>query len=582
MLYFIAVWMLLFVVCGVMGTAVLNQLQADCFERRGDRLMAAAWLGLVILSIALLAASLVLSLSPLVGLLVALCLVTLSLCSAAARAELRAIWRSRLPAWTAAAVVLAVTIAAFTTQQVTWVDTGLYHYSVIQWFARFGTVPGVALLFSNFGFTSSWFALAAPLNAELLGARVSAVTNGFALLLAALHVCICLSHGFTNKARFSDWFLVAFFSIILPLVVGIEWLSINVLSEILISPSPDVPVIFLIGVVAWSTLVCSSPPASGHQASGWNPGAPLIPLLLAVGAVSVKLIAIPLVLISSLFFLFNQKFAVGRILTGGTIAALLLTPLLISSIITSGCPLYPSGILCLDLPWSPAAQSIERVARSTHSPTDWYGTPPAGVPSLLWVLWRWFNDKLVNQITAGLIVASTLAVTYLARSFKLNRPYEYLWVAAIGALGIGFIMFTSPLFRFSLGYVALLPALLIAIVGSRQFAGLPAALAQRSSWRFSKYWRRAIQTAPGWVSAVVLTIVLSRGAQSLFLPPPLPQVEVTEKQVNDLTYLSPQGKDLCWATRVPCAFTVAPDVKLRNPDRGIDAGFVRSESHRQT
>ncbi|MGB7441936.1 MAG: hypothetical protein WA919_12765 [Coleofasciculaceae cyanobacterium] len=50
--------------------------------------------------------------------------------------------------------------------------------------SEFGAVPGIALIHHIFSFTSSWFALAAPLNAEVFGSHDSAVTNGFIFFIA--------------------------------------------------------------------------------------------------------------------------------------------------------------------------------------------------------------------------------------------------------------------------------------------------------------------------------------------------------------------------------------------------------------
>jgi hypothetical protein len=34
-------------------------------------------------------------------------------------------------------------------------------------------------------------------------------------------------------------------------------------------------------------------------------------------------------------------------------------------------------------------------------------------------------------------------------------------------------------------------------------------------------------------------------------------------------------KDMCWAAPLPCAYYIAPEVQLRQPDRGIAGGFIR-------
>ena len=62
---------------------------------------------------------------------------------------------------------------------------------------------------------------------------------------------------------------------------------------------------------------------------------------------------------------------------------------------------------------------------------------------------------------------------------------------------------------------------------------------------------------------------------SLLLPPQLPSAQVVQKQVNDVTYFYTEG--LCWAAKLPCAFELQEDIKLRDPARGIKAGFVRKK-----
>ncbi len=95
MLYFIAVWTGLLIVCLTVGCGLLHWLRATALERPGDRAIAATWLGLVVLAISLLAISIGIPLSPLVGIGVTLFWLLLSLWSSSVRAELTS-WRCRL------------------------------------------------------------------------------------------------------------------------------------------------------------------------------------------------------------------------------------------------------------------------------------------------------------------------------------------------------------------------------------------------------------------------------------------------------------------------------------------------------
>lgn len=295
MLYFICVWIGLLLGCGIIGLALLHRSQVKVIERRGDRIILALWLGVIALSNTLLLLSLITPLTPLTGLGVILGLSAVSLLSTPTRVELNRIRATLSPALVLRLLLLALPIAALTTGQVTWFDTGLYHYQSIQYLARFGTVPGTALVLSNLGFTSSWFALAAPLNAAVLETRVSAVTNGFAVLLAAIHLWISLGHCINRRAFLSDWFALAFWGLLLCLGLGLQSLS-----KIFVSPSPDVPCILLTGVTTWLILICSAPAVrSPRQPIRGEPS--ILALLLAAGAMTLKLVAFPLLLITGLF-----------------------------------------------------------------------------------------------------------------------------------------------------------------------------------------------------------------------------------------------------------------------------------------
>jgi hypothetical protein len=661
MLYFIAVWPILLLVATVVGLGVLSRLGRlmGSFADPFDRWIAAPWLGLLIWAVALLGVSVAVPLSPLVGLLVALALVLLAQSSGADRQALGALLGGLSLRHYGIGALLTVSVAALNSGPVTWADTGYYHYSVIQWLAQYGSVPGLALLFSNLGFTSAWFALAAPFSPIGIAPQVSAVANGAVtlLVLGQLGLCVARCWGRADSSvRLSDRFLLLFYGLLLPFI-----LRLSPLAEIRVSPSPDYPVAMLVGLVAWAMLVVAQRPAPA-RADG------LLPLVLAAGAVSLKLTALPLLGVASGFWLFcewsSQRFSqpVGRdyghspqlhagddldrqlnqsinqpidrlinqslnqsigkpfnplinqpfnqlsagrsALIGLVFLGVMLSPLLIASLVTSGCPLYPSAVLCLDLPWSPTPQSVATTAANTHGWTTWYGAAPAGTNPWVWTVSQWLRTSRKQQITAGLLLAAILAAGYVVisqiwRSVRPARQLQearsavdrrlhpsatgQLWVAFLGLSGIVFLMLTSPFFRFSLPYIVLLLALLLAVV-------LPIGRPPNLAWhRRSKANRRVA----GAVLAVVVLLFtmaqLKSRSATLLLPPPLPESVIVTKRVNDILYSAPASgdvpivptagpsphKDLCWAARLPCAFEVPDNVQLRDAQRGIAGGFVR-------
>lgn len=579
MLYFLAAWTILGLAGWLVGIALLSQLSSNCFSQRGDRSIAALWLGLVVLAVALLATSLVLPLSPLIGGLVTAALVTVSLWPRAVRQEALN-WRSQLsPGRVLGFAALALAIAAITTRQVTWIDTGIYHYGIIRWLSEFGTVPGLALLKKQFGFASAWFALAAPLNPVGLGGRVSALTNGFAFLLAVAHLWVGWTQSLTTQAKLSDWFATLFFGIVLP-----PLLLTHLLSVVSVSPSPDIPVIFLTGVVTWSILVVSQPQAQSEAAVSQGALEPeLIPLTLAAGALTMKLTALPVLFIAILFYLLAKPFGYRRLLVGSAALGVLLLPMLLFSVVTSGCPLYPSTFLCLDLPWSQTIEEARQVAEVTRGWGTWFGAAPAGVSATLWLFWQWFNSIGSSKLIVLCIGLSIVSMVYVFRMIGPLQNWGPLWVLALAVVGTAFMMLQSPLLRFGIGYIVLLPVLSLAILFHQKLQAPWMRWGER--FKVSQIVRHARSR---WQSGVLLflgTVLIVAFSQSslrsrLVLPPPLPQAKVTPAQVNNVAYFSPQNsKGACWATELPCSPQPSEDIQLRDPDRGIAAGFVRKPIH---
>ncbi|UBF26559.1 hypothetical protein K9N68_00655 [Kovacikia minuta CCNUW1] len=132
MIYFALVWNILIVICWVIGTGLLVRLDAHCFHRSPDRWIIALWSGVVLLAITLLAVSLVLPLSPLVGTVVAITLCGLALTAQQVWAELATLRKKFSLPILAIVVSVELAVAALTSHQVTWIDTGLYHYGSIQ------------------------------------------------------------------------------------------------------------------------------------------------------------------------------------------------------------------------------------------------------------------------------------------------------------------------------------------------------------------------------------------------------------------------------------------------------------------
>ncbi|MBD2577585.1 hypothetical protein [Oscillatoria sp. FACHB-1406] len=586
MIYFIAIWTLLAVICWVIGTAVLNALNAPEGTSWRLRAIAALWLGTIILAIALLSASLALPLSPLVGGAVAFGGAGIALLSAPTREELKALKARLSPAFLLGYFAIAALVAALMVKQVTWFDTGLYHFGSIRWMEKYGAVPGLALINSKFGFISSWFALAAPLNPESLGSHVTAVTNGFVLLLAIFQLGASLARIIKGEGNIADGLSVIFLAIAIFLMRFTTFMS-----AISISPSPDIPVIILTGMIAWTMLLIASYDTASLFTANLRTDARAIPLILATGAVTIKLSALPLLCIAWLFYLFDEPHkiaansdseplpqlgkanALKRAIKGSAIAGVLLLPMVLVGLVTSGCPLYPSTLMCFNFSWSISIATTVAERTAINGWMSWFDPPPAGENQWFWLLKEWWNLANFNKVMIVAIVLSIAIAIYLFKTIRFNEIRPFIWLFALSGSGIVYIMTQAPLIRFGLGYFIAIPALLLAIVSDKLSHQFPVKLTRNFKNIFLNDRMRWLGLL--LVSVAIVGILRNDLRENLFIPPELPREEVFEEKVNDIDYFIPADPPKCWAATLPCApEEISKNVRLRNPDRGLDAGFV--------
>ena len=598
MFYLIFGWLLLGLISSVVGDILLSIVvhKPSTLSNR-DRSLISLWLGVGTLSLGLLSVSLVMPLTPALGSVLA----ALVLAIGAFRKQFGAIgwhWTTRQ---VVTFIVTIVGVAAWCNRPIVWLDTGYYHYSLIQWLGTYGTVPGLALLFNNLGFTSSWFALTTPFNPVMLAGKPLALTNGFAFLLL-LGQGYSGVMGLQGQRRLADWFNVAWCALLIPLI-----LFLDPLSKILRSPSPDLPVTILVGVIAWVILRLSSEAsadrttadltAADRTATNLTSEGFLairsIPWALALIAVTFKLIALPLLPVTFLFAIWRQSYSawIRTIATG----ILILSPMVLGNLITSGCPLFPGHVLCLDLPWSPTIASLNGAAISTHGWTTWYGTPPPGANPWLWSLGQWFMSSSKEKITAlgiglGVLVAGWMVIRSAIGQKSAQKIGQKsrdrvgdLWVCGIGFLGLAFIMATSPFFRFSAPYILVLLAIGLARLldskwGKRRSGSVNSDINFDLNQRISK---------PALIISLALVMLcISLERRNLLLPPSMSFSSIwVTKETNGIVYRSPKSgdvvqekvvhKDMCWTAEIPCSYGISADIHLRDPVRGIGGGFVR-------
>lgn len=627
MISLIGCWLLLIVVCSIIGTAILQLIHTRQVHHPGDRFIVSVWLGVAVISNLFLATSLVAPVSPTVSASIAASLVLVSLASRRTRSEIKEFVLMLSPRLVVGALCLALGVAVFVAQPVIWYDAGLYHFGMVRWLSQYGAVPGLALIHGRFGIASAWFALAAPFEAGALEARTSALTGGLALLLSALHFLICVARCLTKRGRLSDWMLVCASALVLPTLI--YW-------GLPVSTSPSYPPIILAVITAWLMLVILEwPEPRLEKGKSFALDARLIPFILSVAATTIKLNAAPLVVITGLFYLFGHGFRGRRLVTLLSIGLLLSAPMIGYQVITTGCPFFPMSVMCLDLPWTLDQKEIVPVAEAVKMWARWGGFAPPDATSFnwLWRGWLWLGttpksalallalavvalagvalmrvqDGKLKHVGRWLLVLGGLGATWLMITRARNILMICLllltlltyrqgftgknWLMALGLSGMALVLSLGPDLIFGLGYVAILFACF--------------AIAWRDAW--PQLFPKAgllfkVERAPQ-TTLVVLLIgaglglglcrVLVRNNQPqlrigalpsddarfpLLVPPRLPEATTVRVRMNNIEYQQPTESDQCWATEIPCAcYPLADDVVLRQPERGMAAGFVHGQ-----
>jgi hypothetical protein len=587
--------------CGlIIGNALLIPLDPEKYiDRTGDRAILAIWLGVLLLLNIFLGASLLLPLSPGVAVCVVSTILVLSLRSRPNRAFINQLLHLQRPNFVAAfGLMIFVSISGI--QIVHWYDSGLYHIQVIKWLSEFGLVPGLALLHSRFGFVSSWFTLAAPFNHGVLAGRVASLPGGFCMLMLLSGWTLAFLRFMQRRARGQDWFLLTASALAIPLIT-LRWIAP--------SPSPDLPVMVLVIFVGWTFFGLSdtwqkNPPQEENTISPW-----IVPLLLSAGAVTIKLSALPLLAVSFVFYIFGRRshLQVKKFIVAVVATLAILTPLIVAGIITSGCALYPASLFCTDLPWSLGSSQALTESTIIREWARWNSPTPEGAAPLGWI-GPWLQaDQVFSFMILLTCISAVLVIITSQNKFRLRNGY----IIAIGILGTAFMFYKAPTWRFGLGYLFIIPALLMAVLRERcvfRLQGSPGNL------------RRAVTSS--FIGMLILFIIPSsiiaeyshkqieiatpetrtgRGMNARFsflLPPRTWNMEydrdertgeimtspviLIKERTGDIDYFRSAHGEMCWDAPLPCSPGKLTDIHLRNPSLGIAGGFMRTQQLKGT
>jgi hypothetical protein len=549
MLALVIGWLLLGLVCFCLGTTVLNLLKLDGIKSASDRFFIAQWIGLVITADIFLFISLFCPLIPIVSISIALIIVILSLIPKRNRQELSQLIQQLSPRKILGIFCLILFTAIFNPRDIFWYDTGLYHYQVTQWLAKTGAVDGLAQVHSRFGFTSSWFALSAVFDHGLLETRIGSLVNGFVALLTIGQILEKFQRIiFSKRNDYINYFIPFAYSVI----------SITSFYESLdLSLSPDFPVIVLTVFIGWLLLVSSKVAIDVS----------LILVILSAGAIAIKLSAIPLLVISFIYVLIRRQNLVRKLIIGSSLTLLLILPSILYAVKVSGCPLFPSGFMCLDLPWAYNSESANQISQIIRDFARWSGVTPAGAN---W--WNWLPMWIEREMQATIQILLSLLTCLLLIKYKQQIAGQ-MFIFLLGFVGITFMMAQAPVWRFGLGYLTVIPALGLAVFLSKVHHRILDFFKRLKS--VSKYLASPLM----WIALLIIwSVIFRQRVVKWLVPPPLKQPEILlTKEIDGIKYTMPtKGDDRCWSASIPCTpEDLENRVKLLRPELGIAGGFAK-------
>ena len=507
------IWGLIFLASRGAGNLLLKRSGLELPE--GERWFAAFWVGFLGLSSVGLAVAAVMPLRwELAGLLVPLAWL--------GRGGPRAPWAF----WW---VLAAMTSVSVNPERV--YDTALYHRPLIEWMSQEGLIAGLGNLHYRFGFSSGWFVWSALADHGPLFGRMGSAAAGVALasfVVCWLQVAARLGRGEGDRAA-------RFLAVAVPVVC---WFVFS--HSFVVSPSPNLGAALAVVVVIWLLLV---------------PGGDALALAAAGAAVAVKMSAAVLLPV-----------CLWRTRRWWALAGALALPLVLANYRTTGCPLFPSAVLCVEKADGVGAERARGVARETREWARHGGPYPeeARFWSAAWIP-GWASSWRA-RMEMGLIAAGIVWVSW-------RRAWDAAAWAALG--GVAYVLVAAPDFRFGCGYLAALVA------------------------RGAAEWRFRLPAIPPRLLTVAAVVVLVAGGRLAAVYPnyTYPEAEmqwsadrwwrparawkpakVGVREWNGIRVRVPLGEDdRCGAAGRPCApaGVVAPGLHYCAARLGVRGGYCR-------
>lgn len=363
-------------------------------------------------------------------------------------------------------VGLAGVVAWWSAREFRHGDTGLYQWQAVKWAASAPVVPGLANLNPWFGHNSTWWLFSAAIGLPGFTTHTANLVGGTVLSFSLLLLAGCVGRVWRKEAKLGDWMIVAASYLILRQGLGVN------------TPGIATSMAANLFILATAYLLAASAAGAGEASLSKA-------LLLAAFAVTVKLQALPILVVTGIIWTFHfskPTHALGKskVLIAGASASLIIFWML-RGVVISGYPLFPSAFPGFpSLPWSLRKAEVNTYRELVGS---WHLRGLDSEAGLLRNVNQWITNQQGSQNVVFLAVAVggffLLLGTVLAWRWRQNRlgnqhPFLFLLrdgslagsgrLLLVGILGLVYCAILAPAFQYASGYFFLMAGVALCTV----------------------------------------------------------------------------------------------------------------------
>jgi len=452
-------------------------------------------------------------------------------------------------------VLSVIMILVMSTWTINHPDTLAYHAQTIHWIEKYRVIPGLVHLNSRYGYQGQWFVACALFSFRFTGTDALTLINSTILLWYLLFVIQQINKSLSISGHRVNTLL---------------WLSLFIVSCLsytqvrltATSASPD----FIAALLIWTVFYLFL-----KKALNSSPVQSLLVILLSIFAITIKLSAIPVLLVGAFaFFQLLRVKKIRAIIVSLMLTALILFPFLIRNTITTGYLLFPSSfpdIVNVDWKFSRSGVAFEKkyITAYARTPVE-YAKPDVetviGMSPGEWVPRWWRNIGAIDKIIVIALVLCIIAAIASAGAFlRSSIETKAALIAAITGIIFWFVEAPDP--RFGFGFFFPLAAIILSVLLSRSkmISGLPEKPVIIAVLLFSL-------VTGGYTGYRFLHFFSSK---QLLVPMGIVKNQSTSFRCNDVLFYKPADSGLCGDLPLPCVYTDSCDFILRGAD--ITDGF---------